>query len=667
MLLLAIPILFIGDIMLATAVVYGAVGGALYALLRLVVPRRIGSRWLLAACGLAAFAIVSAFDAPYLGDRRVFAERERTESGARYYGAIDRPAGIAFAQPYGRALECTLSCQELLFERQVSYVEIVARDKSWQKTRRYSMIVDHERCAPVREYLQTTGKVRPEKVGLAAFSHEFEAAIAIDACLAFEEADQPSAPILILSQPFSPGYSRMGAPTPVRIGDHLHALATVPAYAGKYDTQRSEIVLLKPDGARDRLLASSERSSLEIPLFPPVFMVMPKFVENGWEYRWTQRLFYRESALLDVMNRTLALDLDEKAEMPLAALPALIGRLSDEPKVRKIAARTLVDLVVGNQAGREGYHVFRQRGEENAPLVFDSNWLDPLLRATQDADAAVRTDTFRVIGAFGPQARAALPRVLAALDADTGQPRAAAIEASRRISVSENDVGRMIAALADENWQTRESARHGLEDIGAPAVAPLIAIVADATRAHRGDAMLALSCLGADAEPAVPALLKILSDAQEPTRWDAARALAMLRRPEAVQPMIAAMLSEPHGRMYSDMEVSTFAVSLMGEPAVPALIPLLEHEHGWVRDRAAAALANMGAEARDALPALRTAHQRLLGGLALVKSLSREDGYLGRFGYADLIARIEKGVAAANTNPRREAWRHQNCSEEGHS
>jgi HEAT repeat protein len=457
------------------------------------------------------------------------------------------------------------------------------------------------------------------------------------------------------------------APTPVRIGDHLHALATVPAYAGKYDTQRSEIVLLKPDGARDRLLASSERSSLEIPLFPPVFMVMPKFVENGWEYRWTQRLFYRESALLDVMNRTLALDLDEKAEMPLAALPALIGRLSDEPKVRKIAARTLVDLVVGNQAGREGYHVFRQRGEENAPLVFDSNWLDPLLRATQDADAAVRTDTFRVIGAFGPQARAALPRVLAALDADTGQPRAAAIEASRRISVSENDVGRMIAALADENWQTRESARHGLEDIGAPAVAPLIAIVADATRAHRGDAMLALSCLGADAEPAVPALLKILSDAQEPTRWDAARALAMLRRPEAVQPMIAAMLSEPHGRMYSDMEVSTFAVSLMGEPAVPALIPLLEHEHGWVRDRAAAALANMGAEARDALPALRTAHQRLLGGLALVKSLSREDGYLGRFGYADLIARIEKGVAAANTNPRREAWRHQNCSEEGHS
>src|SRR5262249_49209774 len=131
-------------------------------------------------------------------------------------------------------------------------------------------------------------------------------------------------------------------------------------------------------------------------------------------------------------------------------------------------------------------------------------------RASRDADAAVRSDVFHVIGAFGPQARAALPHVLAAIDADTGQPRAAAIEASRRIGVSDNDVGRLIAALADKDGRARDAARYGLQEIGARAVQPLVAILGDASHPARGDAMLALSCLGVAAEPAVPLLLKAL-------------------------------------------------------------------------------------------------------------------------------------------------------------
>lgn len=650
--MLILGIVFIAYVAVTNAIVYGAVAGLLYGPLRLIVPWRVKSRWLLAGCGLAAVAIVCALSGSSIGDRQAFAAREQSESGARYHGTIERPAGIAFSRPYVRALECTEVCQELLFERQVSYVEIVAQEKDGQKTRRYSMVVDHDRCAPVREHLQTTGKVRAEKFGLAAFSHAFEAAIGIDACLAFADAEAPAAPVLILDQP----YNTRAVPSPVSIGDHRHERSALPAYAGKQDTRRSEILLLKPDGARDRLLASRENSELRVPVFPPVFMAMPRLTEPGWDFQWTKRLFYSAPPMRDVMNRALSLDLDDKAQMPLTTVPTLIARLSDEPKVRKIAARALVDLIAAYAPGldgyREGYHVLRLQGEENAAPAFDPQWLEPLLRASRDADAAVRTDVLRVIGAFGPQAQAALPSLLASIDADTGSARAAAIEAARRIGIPEHDVGRMIAALADEDWQTREAARHVLVDIGAPAVAPLIAIVADATHGHRGDAILALSCLGEAAEPAVPLLLKTSSESQDPLRWDAGRALALLRRSEAVTPLIATMTSEPRGHTHSD------ALAIMGEPAVPALVPLLSHEHSWVRDRAAVALSEMGAEARDALPALRAAHQKLIDSVYAGK----EGDYLPRAGYANLIRQIEAAIARGPHNPRRDTWHHQHCS-----
>lgn len=118
-------------------------------------------------------------------------------------------------------------------------------------------------------------------------------------------------------------------------------------------------------------------------------------------------------------------------------------------------------------------------------------------------------------------------------------------------------------------------------------------------------AINALAALGGAAEAAVPALINALGGA-EYVRQNAIYALGSIGTP-AVEPLIERLKALAENRWTEGanaMESEAYALSAIGEGAVPALTGLLSHENEWVQINALFALGEIGESARSAVPAL---------------------------------------------------------------
>lgn len=193
-----------------------------------------------------------------------------------------------------------------------------------------------------------------------------------------------------------------------------------------------------------------------------------------------------------------------------------------------------------------------------------------LVLALNDRDMGVRWGSAVALGKIGLQATASLTRALG--DASVNVRVGAALSLGRMEPRAKEALPVLIVALNDRDGRVRENAAEALGlygPDGAAAVPALVALFSDADPYVNGKAVEAASRVG---KAAVPALARALKDKRENVRWCAAIAL---------------------GKMGPD-----------GRDAVPALVEVLSDTNENVRWCSVIALGNIGVQAKQAVPAL---------------------------------------------------------------
>jgi HEAT repeat protein len=100
----------------------------------------------------------------------------------------------------------------------------------------------------------------------------------------------------------------------------------------------------------------------------------------------------------------------------------------------------------------------------------------------------------------------------------------------------------LVSALRSPDYGERVHARQALEEVGHPAVGPLLELLADPGHQTRWEAAKALVAI-ADAD-ASPALVKALMDEESDVRWLAAEALIAIGR-DGLEPLLRALEEQP--------------------------------------------------------------------------------------------------------------------------
>jgi HEAT repeat protein len=269
-------------------------------------------------------------------------------------------------------------------------------------------------------------------------------------------------------------------------------------------------------------------------------------------------------------------------------------------------------------------------------------WLQELDRS----EVPVRRNAAYALGKLGGQAAPAVPALLGRLRDESPKVREAAAYALGEIGQHGiSDPGLVVAlagALKDEDYLVRRSAAYGLGSLGrnaAPAVGALVDALNDSKGEVKQNAAWALGKIG---EAGVPGIRKALGDADSLVKRDAAAALAPLD-PKVSRPALGELLPlcrDPNTETRKaavivlvkivapedtaalaplrplldageDPEVranAALALSNIGgkdaAAAVPALLDALRRGDAELRRQAAAAIRNIGPDAKDAVPDL---------------------------------------------------------------
>jgi len=203
----------------------------------------------------------------------------------------------------------------------------------------------------------------------------------------------------------------------------------------------------------------------------------------------------------------------------------------------------------------------------------DPRAVEPLLAALSQVNPHVRQDAATALGLIGdPQAIGPLIDAFRVESGDTEDITAWQNAAQALARLGAPAIEPLIAALADEDWNVRTWSADALGLLGSPqAVGPLISALSDAERQVRIDATVALGKIG-DAS-AAEALVARLSDPfeDELVRMYAARALGHVVKGEVFAP----------SSMRSMIPPSRCAVKRSGpSPRVPAIVRWICCSHG---------------------------------------------------------------------------------------
>jgi HEAT repeat protein len=227
--------------------------------------------------------------------------------------------------------------------------------------------------------------------------------------------------------------------------------------------------------------------------------------------------------------------------------------------------------------------------------------------AVQGTDANVAWTAIRALGASGQDV---VPTLLAALNDEDPTIRIVSASALGTIGPSAKDVVNALAALVpDEDRGVRRAAALALGEIGPEAkgaVSTLVAALGDERPYVRRTASWVLAAIGKSAKDAVSALVKVLEE--ENLCWvRAAAAWALV----AIEPEVKDVLNALTGVFRDEgPEVDKAGHTgqrLIGARAVNVFGAALSNHDPHVRRAAAAALGEIGPEAKNAVNALGVA------------------------------------------------------------
>ena len=251
-----------------------------------------------------------------------------------------------------------------------------------------------------------------------------------------------------------------------------------------------------------------------------------------------------------------------------AAVPGLIAILKD----RDVPWHTRRQMA--NMLGR-----FGKTATEAVPVLIELLDEDPTL------EHAPRIWATKALSLFGPEARAAAPKLMALLK-DSKLPvaeRQGALEALAHIGGAHP---RAIPAL--------------VETLNLPPAQQTATAKAD-TDTLRELAVESIALVGKDAAIAVPVLLRFLNDAREPMRRKTVTALGRIGpAAQLAIPWLVESLAFDESPAVRD--AAETALAEIGKPAVPALVHLLDDQEAELRRRAAGSLGQMKAQAKSAVP-----------------------------------------------------------------
>ncbi|GEM_PF-2719504 len=364
----------------------------------------------------------------YLHDHVQFERREAAQAGLRVYERIPRPEGIVVA---GGASECEM----LVLRKAFSYCDEAAYEDmdARHSVQRYRMLEGHAACAGARAAFERRDYGNPSINAVPA--------IAFDICLSKETRAVSDAPVL-LRFPRSPG----DIPGP-------------PVFASvEWSLWRSE--LLARDPAAPRLLASIEGLYVSIPALPVVYR--PEVGHGIGVGPVTRTRSYGPRGYIGpaLLTEMFGVAPDAPLPEPVDAIQRLIGNLEEGPRLRREVVKVLAARLASN------------RGDGAPPL--DPAWLPIFLRVAEvelaeetEKNGSALNGLMDLIGAYGPQAKAARPLVLAALDRQHLQSHA--LRAGLAVGLfDQGDIPRLEHLAERGEGSAQPVAEEALQALGAP-------------------------------------------------------------------------------------------------------------------------------------------------------------------------------------------------------
>ena len=315
-----------------------------------------------------------------LYDHVQFERRKAAEGGGvRVFERIPPPEGIVVNGRFD-------VCAALLPRKIISYCD-VADGKGVQ---RYRMLEGHAACTGARAAFERSTAGREFFFGRIPN-------IAFDLCMSEEKRAVSDAPVqLRLLHIDSYG---TGTPEP-----------GMPVFASTLWTIRRGEVLAR-DPAAPRRLASAEAVDVWIPILPVLFRPSIGHGGGGFDIETHQWSYGQHDIARILLKELFGVTADDPVPEPADAIQRLVGNLGEGKHLRRIVAEALAARLAWN------------RGDGSPPL--DPAWLPTILRAAEtelSEERAERASTgtvnalINLIGAYGPQAKAAKPLVMAALD-----------------------------------------------------------------------------------------------------------------------------------------------------------------------------------------------------------------------------------------------------------
>ncbi len=244
------------------------------------------------------------------------------------------------------------------------------------------------------------------------------------------------------------------------------------------------------------------------------------------------------------------------------------------------------DLSVRSRAA-EALLEMRPEGKVAIPFVVEE--------ILEGRDSSVSHSWFNALARLGPDAKAAVPRLVKLLDSRVGGCAAARVLGSIGPE-AKAAIPELERLLAHENEYFRVAAAGALVEIGPPAEPPistLVELLQSDTAQIRLAAARALGTVGAEAKAAVPGLVELVQDKDREVRK------AVRKSPAPVE-----------WARRADRDVRTTAAEALGKigaeakAAIPSLVEAIRDDDRKVRRTAGEALGKMGPGAREAIGVL---------------------------------------------------------------
>jgi HEAT repeat protein len=317
---------------------------------------------------------------------------------------------------------------------------------------------------------------------------------------------------------------------------------------------------------------------------------------------------------------------------------AILGPLFAEPKMNCRFGTGLVcwAVLLGTTFARAG---------ESAPAARSAADLG---KATASGTPEKRLEAIDALADLGPEAKTAVPQLIAALAADDPAVRWHAARALGAVGPGAADAApKLAAALSDKDFHVRGQAAHALGQIGAASkkyVPELIARITDEHASVRKQVIQAVSAIDPQDEKAAKKIADALSAAEPQVAMAAVRSLAAYGEKALPTTIEVLKTAKPKSKARYWACVLAGQFGPAAKDAVEPLAAALKDEDPSIRMQAAMALGSIGPAAKSAVPALAGALTDKLEAVQYAAAYA-----LGSIGAEQALPALKKAAGSKDT------------------